>query len=80
MIDVRSVKVATAIIKGHDFFQRLKVTIMKVRTSQADVAQAGRAELAGVIRVAGYLEPAGVLGLRAHADVVKLIVAEQLPA
>ena len=46
-------------------------------TAQTNIAQTGRAELADVVRVAGDLEASGVFELRAHADVVKLIVAEK---
>src|SRR4029079_1904816 len=69
--------IAAAIIKGHDLFESLKTSVMKIWPTQSDVAQTRRAELPDVVGVAGDLESPGVFGLRSHADVVKLIVAEQ---
>ena len=78
MIDVGRIEIAAAIIEGHDFFECLKMAVMKIWTPQANVAQAGRAKLADVVRVPGHLEAAGVFSLRTHADVVKRIVAKQI--
>src|SRR5438128_12166535 len=77
MIDVGRVEVSAAIVKVHNLFKSSEVSIMKVRAAQPDVPQTGSAELADVVRVAGDLEASGVFELRAHADVVKLIVAEK---
>src|SRR5260221_14510482 len=77
MVDVGRIKVAAAIVKCHYLFERGEMPVMKVRPAQTDVAQAGRAKLSDVVRAPGYLEAASVLCLRAHSDVVKLVVAEK---
>ena len=77
MIDVGRVEVSAAIVKVHNLFKSSEVSIMKVRAAQPDVPQTGRAKLADVVRVARDLEASGVFKLRANADVVKLIVAEE---
>src|SRR5438094_3080368 len=77
MINVGRIEISAAIVEIYHVFKRGKVPIVKVWTTQPDVPQTGSAELADVVRVAGDLEASGVFELRAHADVVKLIVAEK---
>src|SRR5437879_5348356 len=77
MIDVRRIEISAAIVEIYHIFKRGKVPVVKVRTTQSDVAQTGCAKLADIVVVAGDLKAARVFKLRAHADVVKLIVGEQ---
>src|ERR1041384_441399 len=77
MIDIRRVKVTTAIIESDDLFQRGEMSVMKIWAAQPDVAQTGRAKLAHVVRVAGHLEAARIFGLWPHTDVMKCVVAEK---
>ena len=77
MIDVRCIEITAAIVKVHNLFESCEVSVMKVRATQSYIAQAGRAKLSDVVRVAGDLEAARVFELWANADVMKLIVAEK---
>jgi len=56
VIDVGCIEVAAAIIEGHNFFECLKMTVVKIWTTQANIAQDRGAKLADVVRVAGHLE------------------------
>src|SRR2546430_13339056 len=42
VIDIRRIKVATAIIESDDLFERGEMSVMKIRAAQSDVAQTRR--------------------------------------
>jgi hypothetical protein len=77
VINVRRIEIAAAIVERHDVFQCGETSVMKVRTAQADVTQAGSTKLTKVVGITGYLKAAGIFGLRANADVMKCAVAEK---
>ena len=73
----QTIEIAATIVESHDFFECGETSVMKVRTAQADVTQAGSAELTNVVGITGHLKAAGVFGLRANSDVMKCVVAEK---